>query len=210
VPDRSPSPACGLCVSLARRADLSSDPCVIGLPVIPPKSPDGPVTRLVARGAWIVPAFFLVISLHQAKTSYDLNATLQNGEPATATVTEVHEENRVDVTYDWVSLRIPRSDGTVIEKEKLALPHSLVPLIKDRETVEVRVQAGATQEVVITAIVNTQWRIAAMNAGISFFAALLFAAGVWYWNRGLTVEGDPAERGVETPDPDHPARRIVR
>lgn len=168
------------------------------------------MTRIVARGAWLVPTFFLVISLHQAKTSYDLNATLQNGEPATATVTKVHEENRVDVTYDWVSLRIPLSDGTVLEKEKLALPHSLLPLIKDRETVEVRVQADASQEVVITSIVNTQWRIAAMNAGISFFAALLFAAGVWYWNRGLATEGDPAERGVDAPDPDHPARQVVR
>jgi hypothetical protein len=166
------------------------------------------VTQAVARFAWIVPAFFLVIALHQAKTSYDLNATLQYGTPATAEVVEVHEENRVDVTFDWVRLRVPMEDGPVIETGKLALPHSLIPLVKDKDTVEVRVAEDASQEVVITSIVNTQWRIAAMNAAIAFVAFILFAIGVWYWNRWLQEEGDPAQRGVEEPDPDHPARRV--
>lgn len=166
------------------------------------------MTHLVARFAWIVPAFFLVIALHQAKTSYDLNATLQDGTPATAEVVEVHEENRVDITFDWVRLRIPMEDGTVIETGKLALPHSLIPLVKDKETVAVRVAEDASQEVVITSIVNTQWRIAAMNSAIAFVAFLLFAVGVWYWNRSLREEGDPAQRGVEEPDPNHPARQV--
>lgn len=168
------------------------------------------MTRLVSRVAWVVPLFFLVIALHQAKTSYDLNATIAAGEPATAEVLEVHEENRVDVTYDWVSLRVPLDDGSVITKDKLALPHSLVPMIADKETVEVRVNPGASQEVVITSIVNTQWRIAAMNSAIALVAALLFGGGVWYWNRSLAEEGDPAQRGVDQPDPNHPARQVVR
>ena len=169
---------------------------------------DAIVTQRVARFAWVVPVFFFLIALHQAKTSYDLNATLQNGTPATAEVVEVHEENRVDITFDWVRLRIPMEDGTVIETGKLALPHSLIPLVKDKETVAVRVAKDASQEVVITSIVNTQWRIAAINAAISFVAFLLFAVGVWYWNRSLQEEGDPAQRGVDEPDPNHPARRV--
>ncbi|PEN14100.1 hypothetical protein CRI94_08130 [Longibacter salinarum] len=168
------------------------------------------MTRLVARGAWIVPLFFFVIALHQSKTAVDLQATLERGTPATAEVLEVHEENRVDVTYDWISIRVPLDDGRVITKEELALPHSLIPLVADKETIDVRVNPGANQEVVITSIVNTQWRIAAMNAGIAFVAALLFGGGVWYWNRSLKEEGDPAERGVEEPDPDHPARQVAR
>ncbi|NBC86557.1 MAG: hypothetical protein GVY25_10230 [Bacteroidetes bacterium] len=167
------------------------------------------MTRLVARGAWIVPLFFLVVALHQGKTTVDLQATLEQGTPATAEILEVHEENRVDVTFDWVSLRVPLGDGTVITKDKLALPHSLIPLVADKETVEVRVNPGASQDVVITSIVNTQWRIAAMNAAIAFVAALLFAGGVFYWNRSLRRVGDPAQRGVDEPDPDHPARKVA-
>jgi high-affinity Fe2+/Pb2+ permease len=72
------------------------------------------------------------------------------------------------------------------------------------------VNPGASQEVVITSIVNTQWRIAAMNAAIALVAALLFGGGVWYWNRSLAEEGDPAQRGVDQPDPNHPARKVVR
>lgn len=168
------------------------------------------MNRLIARIAWVVPAFFLVIALHQGRTSYNLNATLQYGTPATAEVVEVHEENRVDVTYDWVSLRIPMQDGSVLEKNQMALPHSLIPLVKDKKTVDVRVAEGASQNVVITSIVNTQWRIAAMNAAIAFVAALLFGIGVGYWNRSLRSEGDPAARGVDEPDPSHPARQVFR
>jgi hypothetical protein len=45
---------------------------------------------------------------------------------------------------------------------------------------------------------------------MSFGAALLFGIAIWFWNRSLRRGGDPAERGVTEPDPDHPARKIVR
>lgn len=173
------------------------------------------MNRLVARLAWVLPLFFLGLTVHQAKVSFDIRETLNQGELATAEITEVHEENRVDVTFDWVSLRVPLQDGSVLVKEEMALPHSLVPLLKTeddepRESVEVRVDPGADQEVVILSVASTQWRIAAMNSAIGGVAFLIFAVGVFYWNRSLKTDGDPAERGVSEPDPDHPARRIMR
>jgi len=86
----------------------------------------------------------------------------------------------------------------------------------DRETLQVRVQRGASIPIVITetigptAVVDTQMRIAGINGLMSLGAALLFGIGIWYWNRSLRRDGDPADRGVTEPDPDHPARQVVR
>ena len=172
--------------------------------------------RLMARAAWLLPVFFLFLSGHQAKVAADLNATLTEGTPATAEVLEIHEENRVDVTYDYISLRATLPSGETITREKMSLPHSLVPALQDAETLAVRVAPGNTREIVITEkiladpVVGTQKRIAMMNAAIGLAAALFFGIGIFFWNRSLTRHGDPAGRGVTKPDPDHPAANVMR
>lgn len=150
-------------------------------------------THLVARIAWILPLFFTGLFVHQTRVAYHLHKTFTEGEPAQAQVLEVHQENRVDVTYDYASLRVTLPDGRVITKEKMSLPHSLIQLLENRETVDVRVRPGSSQEVVVTELGATQWRIAAMNAAIAFGAALVFGLGVFFWNRYLRREGEPAE-----------------
>jgi hypothetical protein len=171
---------------------------------------------LMARAAWIVPAFFLFLAVHQSKVALDLNATATEGTPATAEVLEVHEENRVDVTYDYISLRITMPSGETMVREKMSLPHSLIPALKDKETLQVRVAPENNRDVVITEtiladpVVGTQKRIAMMNGAIGFGAALFFGIGVFYWNRSLDEHGDPALRGVTEPDPDHPAGKVMR
>jgi len=172
--------------------------------------------RMAARGAWALPILLVLLCGHQAKVAVDLTSTRTNGTAATAEVLDVHLERRVDVTYDYISLRVPLPDGGSLTKEKLALPHSLVPALQDKETLNVRVQPGAARDVVVTeaigstTVVDTQRRIAMMNTAISFAAALLFAVGIFYWNRTLTTTGDPSQRGVTEPDPDHPARKVMR
>ena len=170
----------------------------------------------MARLAWVLPVFFVALSLHQGKVAYDLNDTKTSGTEAEAEVLETKVSRRVDVTFDYLSLRVPLPDGGTLTKEKMALPHSLAPALQDKKTLKVRVQPGAAREVVITEtigptrVVDTQARIATMNAAISLGAALLFGLGIFFWNRNLTSSGDPAERGVSEPDPEHPARQVLR
>ncbi len=171
---------------------------------------DSKLQRLVARALWIVPAFLFLLVPHQAKVAYDLRQTLREGVPAVAEVTEVHQENRVDVTYDWISLRVLMADGSVIEKERMALPHTLITPLQDKETVAVRVVPGADQEVVVTEIASTQWRIAALNAAMSGGAALIFGICVFAWNRYLKRKGDPAFQEIEEDDAEHPAGQMER
>lgn len=177
---------------------------------------NGSLLQWVARIAWLVPLLFFGLSVHQGKVAYDLHATKATGTPASAEVLEMKKGNRQDVTYDYVSLRVDLPDGGTLTREKLSLPHGLVPPLLDRETLQVTVKEGASIPVVITEkigptpAVDTQMRIAGINGLMSLGAALLFGFGIWFWNRSLRRNGDPADRGVSESDPDHPARQMVR
>lgn len=166
--------------------------------------------------AWLVPVLFFGLTLHQAKVTYDLYDTKTSGVSTTASVLEIHKSNRSQITYDYVSLRIDLPDGRTLTRKKLSLPHGIVPPLLERDTLGVRVMEAASIPIVITEkigptpVVDTQMRIAGINTLMSLVAALLFGIGVWYWNRSLRREGDPADRGVTEPDPDHPAREVVR
>jgi hypothetical protein len=162
--------------------------------------------RLVARLAWVLPVFLFGLALHQAKVAYDLQQTIDEGTPATAEVLELHQENRVDVTYDYISLRATLPGGETLTREKMALPHALAPRLEGKETVEVLVNRGASQDMVVASIARTQRGIAAMNAGISGIACLLFGAGVFFWNRHLARHGDPSRRAPDD-DPRGEAER---
>lgn len=170
----------------------------------------------IARIAWLLPLFLLGLSIHQGKVAYDLYTTKTEGTEVKSEVLEVHKDNRSDVTYDYISLRVPMPDGTTLTREKMSLPHGIVPVLRNKKTLATRVNSRGPRGVVITEqiqstpVVDTQIRIAGINGLMSLGAALLFGIGVWYWNRTLRRSGDPAQRGVTEADPDHPARRIIR
>ena len=148
---------------------------------------------LIARALWIFPIILLGLGLHQLDAFRDIRHTFLHGVPATAAVTEFASSDRVDVTYDYVSLRVV-VDGRVIERTRMSLPHSFAPLMEGKEVVDVMVSAGGDQEIVITELGRAHYRIAAINAAMALSGALLLAIGVGWWNRYLRRRGDPAAR----------------
>ena len=152
---------------------------------------------IIARLLWIAPALLLFLTINQAKVALALRATWETGVPSTAEVLTFENSNRADVTYGYVSLRVPLPDGGEMVKEKMSLPHSLLPRIEGQETLDVRVQPGAAQAVVIAHLMPTHWLIAASQAGISIIGALMFFAGFFWWNRYLKKKGDPARRTLQ-------------
>ena len=153
--------------------------------------------RIIARLLWFLPGLLLFLTLYQAKAALDLRATWRQGTPAAAEVFDYKDSNRADVTYGYVSLRVSLADGQVLTKEKLSLPKTLLPRLAGEETLEVRVRPGAAQEVVIAPLMPAHWLIAAAQSGMALMGALLFAAGVFWWNRFLRRQGDPARRETE-------------
>ena len=142
-------------------------------------------TRRIARLAWIVPLLLLLLALDQAKVAFDLQRTFERGTPAAAEVLAYEDSDRVDVTYGYVSLRVPLPGGGVLTKQKMSLPTSLLPRVEGERTLDVRVRPGAAQEVVIAKLMPAHLLIAASQSGICFLGALLFGAGVFFWNRSL-------------------------
>ena len=151
-------------------------------------------THLVARLLWIPAVLLILLFIHQVNVALDLRKTRNQGTPATADILAYESSDRVDVTYGYVNLRVAMPDGTVIERRKMSLPTTLLPRVKGAETLQVHVQPGADQEIVIDRLMPAQWLIAAAQAAMSLMGALLIGIGVFSWNRYLEREGDPAQR----------------
>ena len=174
-------------------------------------------TRWAARALWLAPAFLVFICAQQVWAAYTLSQTLRKGTPAVAEVTELHQENRVDVTYDYMNLRVQMPDGTTIRKRRMSVPHTLAPLLEDKRKLAVFVRPGAAQEVVIREkgpqgqpLGATQQRLAVVNAAMSGVGALIFGFGVFWWNRYLRRKGDPAAEPAGQREEDYSASKHVR
>jgi hypothetical protein len=146
--------------------------------------------KYLARIAWGVPIVLLLLTIQQAKVTVDLGATMREGVPAVAEITRYDRTDRKDVTHAELDLRVKLPDGTLIEKEHLALPYTIAHRVEDTDSVDVLVFAGSSQEVVIASIVGTQQRIALYNIGMGFIAFVLAAVGVYYWNRMVDNDDD--------------------
>ncbi len=147
-----------------------------------------------------MPIALLLLSLNQAKVAYDLHFTLNNGISAVAEVLEVEINERVDIPYGYVSLRVELEDGREFVQEKMSLPYTLLPSVRYEDQLDVRVFPESDQPIVIETIASTQWKIAAIQSVMVLVGFLLAAAGVYGWNRLLKRKGDPAASALTAPE----------
>ncbi|NNF03634.1 MAG: hypothetical protein HKN17_04125 [Rhodothermales bacterium] len=148
--------------------------------------------RLIARTAWIIPAALLALSVYQVDVARDLQSTIDNGRKVWADVTRYERSDRKDVTHVEFDIEVPMPDGSTLRKERMTLPYSIGHRI-EQDSVEVYVQPGSGQDVVIASVGGTHTSIAWSNAAMSFIAFLIALAGVWGWNRYLrTGTGESA------------------
>lgn len=143
--------------------------------------------RLIARISWIVPAALLALALYQVDVARDLRSTIDDGERVWAEITRYERSDRKDVTHVEFDLEAHLVGGTTLRKERMTLPYSIGHRV-DEDSVEVYVNPGADQEVVIASIAGTHTSIAWSNAAMSFVAFLIALTGVWAWNRYLRNE----------------------
>ncbi len=152
---------------------------------------------------WLAPLLLVLYGLYLLKAPFDYRRTLVDGMPLQAEIVELHTDNRVDVSFDYVSLAVTLPGGERLVQERMPLPHSLAPLLEGRETVPVRVLPGSPKPVVIVsdggavALGRPLWRLSAISGVMCLFTALMFGIAIFQWNRYLARNGDPADREVE-------------
>ncbi len=139
---------------------------------------------MLARVAIALPVVLFLLSGHQLKTALDLSATRTTGSLVWADVVRYERSDRKDVTQVELDLRAAMPDGSIYERNRLALPYSIGHRV-EAESLLVRIDPAASQEVVIDKIVRTQVWIARSNAVMALIAALMASWGVWAWNRWL-------------------------
>ncbi len=161
--------------------------------VADPDSKKQPVS-VVARMMWFFPIVLVLLAANQFKVGVDLRETATNGVAAVAEITDFKRVDRADVTYGHVSLRIRMADGSIVMKEKMPLPYSLLHRVEGEDQVDVHVLKNASQDVVIDLVSGAQWRLALIQGVIAALAALMAITGIVAWTRYLKKHGDPALR----------------
>ena len=146
------------------------------------------MVQIIARFFWIVPIALIGLSVNQGMVAHQLRSTWNDGVSAIARVENFDTTNRADVTYGYTHLLIILPDGQMIERERMSLPQSLWSRVKGKDSLEVSVQPGAPQEVVIDQLMPAHWLIAASQMGISLMGALLSAVLAFFWNRSFNKE----------------------
>lgn len=153
---------------------------------------------VVSRLLWLVPVGLFLLALNQLKVGLDLRHTFLDGEPAMAEVTAFDRVDRADVTYGYVSLRIPLEDGSTLIRDEMPLPYSLLHRVEGNDSLAVQILRGTSQEVIIQIVGNAQWKMAVIQSSMALVAALMAFAGVWAWGHFLRNTGDPGQRIVES------------
>lgn len=148
----------------------------------------------VSRVLWVIPVSLVLLAANQLKVGFDLRQTLVEGESAVAAVTAFDRVDRADITYGYVSLRISMEDGSVLTRDEMPLPYSLLHRIEGLDSLDVLVLRGAAQEVIIELVAAAQWRLALIQSAMAFVAAMMAMAGLLAWGRHLRRQGDPATR----------------
>ena len=146
---------------------------------------------LVARLLWVFPGLLLLLTVNQILVVGDLRDTLRDGHVVAVEVLAIETVDRADVTMASVRLRVPMPNGSTTERV-LPLPITFVRALEGSDSLRVFVAEGAERDVVIEDIGRAQWRLAAINAGISLTGCMLLAWGLFAWNRYLVRRGDPA------------------
>lgn len=165
---------------MSTQHDTEHDPDTDVVPQI-----DSRFVHGVAKVAWIAPILLLLLAINQVFVAVDIRETLNSGQRAVATVTDYDRVDRADVTFGYISLSVTLPDGSVIEKEKMSLPYTLLPRLEGETELPVIVSPGADQEIVIEEIASTQWKIAAIQSSMALLGSIMFGVGVLAWNRLL-------------------------
>lgn len=121
---------------------------------------------------WLLPAYLLFLTLHQAFVLYSLSDTYENGTSLVAELDDSATKQIGAQTSGHVVLTFTTSAGEEVQRY-LALPFSIVRETSKLAAVPIRYQQGAFIEVVLIPSYDTQMDFVWTNLGMALIGLLI-------------------------------------
>ena len=121
---------------------------------------------------WLLPLFFLLLTLQQGGVYYGINDTFENGTSYTAEVVDFELKQIAAQTNGYVILRFDTREGVEIQR-KLSLPVEMAGALQEIRVIPIRYQAGGWQEIVMMPTMETHKNLVWTNALMAIVAFII-------------------------------------
>lgn len=120
---------------------------------------------------WLLPAYLLFLTCHQALVWKSMQDTYDNGQSYSAEVTDFDIKQIAAQTSGYVVLRFETEERTI--EERLSLPVELASMIQGMGNIPVRYRQGALTDIVIMPIYQAHSTLVLSNIGLSGVGLLI-------------------------------------
>ncbi len=141
---------------------------------------------------WLLPAYFLFLTLQQAAVYYGLKSTYENGSSYIAKVVDFNIEQVAAQISGRATIQFQTAEKETVRKN-LALPPEVTARISKANMISVRYEEGAFIEVVIMPTVELQKSFVLSNmamAAVAFIITLFIAMSAHRKARKKSEEGE--------------------
>lgn len=104
---------------------------------------------------WLLPAFFLFLTLQQAKVYYGITDTYENGTSYTAEVTDFQFKQIASQTSGYIVVLFNTKDGKRIQ-QKNSIPVEMASKLREIRVIPIRYQPDSWQEIVFIPTLDIQ------------------------------------------------------
>ncbi len=131
---------------------------------------------------WLLPAYFLTMSIYQGLTFQGINQTYHTGESYVADVIDFDVKQIAAQTSGYVVLSFMTENGDEIE-ERLSLSVQMAQVIMESERIPIRYQPGSFNNIVIVSTYNLQRNVIRVNLAVTVIGFLATAIIGFYASR---------------------------
>lgn len=131
---------------------------------------------------WLLPAYFLTMSIYQGLTFQGINQTYDTGQSYVADVIDFDVKQIAAQTSGYVVLNFISENGEEIE-ERLSLSVQMAQVIMDSERIPIRYQPESFNNIVIVSTYNLQRNVIRVNLAVTMIGFLATAIIGFYASR---------------------------
>lgn len=150
---------------------------------------------------WLLPAYYLFLTVHQGAVFYSITDTYKNGSSYTAEVIDFNTKQIGTLTNGYIVLRFETAGGKHVQ-QKLTLPVEMAGELLNIRIVPVRYQEDSFQNIVMIPTFSTQKGLVLTNIAMALVGVLitLFVAFAVHRYAGRKLAGNEEKLVIERID----------